>query len=74
MPLADDDRNSTELFQNSSLKGVQKLICAMAYCTDIRVRKNIAILLAKGARIPEIRAKIEKFRGMQMLVELQKQL
>jgi tetratricopeptide (TPR) repeat protein len=74
VPLADDAKNSAVLFKEASKQGVEKLICALANCTDMRVRKNIAILLAKGAKVPEVRAKIEKFRGMQMLVELQKSL
>ena len=75
IPLADDVKNGSILFNNAGgVHGVEKLICAMANCTDMRVRKNIAILLAKGARVPEVRANIERFRGMQMLVELQKSL
>lgn len=74
MPLADDAKNGEILFKKAGLSGVEKLICSLANCTDMRVRKNIAILLAKGARVPEVRAKIESFRGMQMLVELQKHL
>lgn len=46
----------------------------MATCSDIRVRKNIAILLAKGCRKEEIKKKIEFFRGIEMIVQLQKQL
>lgn len=74
MPLADDPKNADILYRKASLHGVEKLICAMATCTDMRVRKNIAILLAKGARNPETRSKIDRFRGMQMLIEMQKDL
>jgi len=56
--------------------GVEKLICAMATCGDMRVRKNIAILLAKGCKMGgvAVRDKISLFRGMQMMVELQDKL
>jgi hypothetical protein len=74
MPLADDPNNADILYRKASLHGVEKLICAMATCADMRVRKNIAILLAKGARNPETRSKIERFRGMQMLIDMQKEL
>lgn len=67
MPFADD----FELFEDQSSLGVEKLICSMASCTDIRVRRNIAILLAKGCKINGIRDKVEKFRGIQMMIELQ---
>jgi hypothetical protein len=50
---------------------VEKLICSMACCTDIRVRKNIAIVLAKGSRIQSVKEKLQYFRGMQMIIELQ---
>ena len=50
------------------------MVCAMATCSDIRVRKNIAILLAKGCRIQGVRERLQELRGMQMLVELQSQL
>jgi hypothetical protein len=74
MPLADDPKNADAIYRRANLHGVEKLICAMATCTDMRVRKNIAILLAKGARNPETRSKIERFRGMQMLIDMQKEL
>lgn len=90
MPLADDvNRNSNILYDiKRSLKilnnddvidkipihSIERLICAMATCSDIRVRRNISILLAKGCKVPGIRDYIEKFRGMQIMIELQKLL
>jgi tetratricopeptide (TPR) repeat protein len=54
---------------------IEKSICAMATCQDIRVRKNISILLAKGCQLDaKIREKVTKLRGMQMMMELQKEL
>jgi hypothetical protein len=58
----------------SPVCAIERLICAMATCTDIRVRRNISILLAKGCRIPGVREHVELFRGMQIMVELQKLL
>jgi hypothetical protein len=43
----------------------------MATCSDIRVRKNIAILLAKGCKVEGMRERLTYFRGMEMIVELQ---
>lgn len=74
MAYADDATVMKRLYEKDDLLGVQKLICAMASCGDIRVRRNIAILLAKGCRIPAVREKVSKFRGMQMMVELQDKL
>jgi hypothetical protein len=74
MAYADDPEVVTGLYENDQLLGVQKLICAMASCGDIRVRRNIAILLAKGCKVPGLREKISKFRGLQMMVELQDKL
>ena len=75
---ADDIKGSKIIFniKNNSdcLFGIEKFICAMATCTDMRVRKNIAILLAKGCRLEGVRDKITELRGMQMMVELQDQL
>ena len=56
------------------LHAIQRIINAMATCGDIRVRKNISIILAKGCRTPGIRDQVEKFRGLQIMIELQKQL
>jgi hypothetical protein len=73
LPYADDASRLADIYMGKSL-GVERLVCTMATCQDIRVRKNIAILLAKGCRDPEIKKKIEHFRGLQMIVELQKHL
>ncbi len=56
------------------LHSIERLICAMATCTDIRVRRNISILLAKGCRLPGVREHVEKYRGLQIMVQLQNQL
>eukprot|EP01036_Dinobryon_divergens_P025280 gene25280-33810_t len=78
MTFADISSCSEQLYGSNkkyqSLIGVEKLICAMATCVDMRVRKNIAILLAKGCKVPGIREKITELRGMQMMVELQDRL
>ena len=74
MPYADHPTSATVLYTDKKLLAVEKLICAMASCSDMRVRKNIAILLAKGCKIPTVREKITHFRGMQMMIELQKDL
>ena len=74
MAYADDKVLSSALYTDAKLIGVEKLICMMATCTDMRVRKNIAILLAKGCRMPAVKVKIEHLRGLQMLVELQDKL
>ncbi len=72
MSYADDQAGgAAALYTRSALIGVEKLVCAMASCTDMRVRKNIAILLAKGCRLPEVREKVTRLRGLQMMVELQ---
>ena len=73
LPYADDKGRLSSVYLGKSL-GVERLVCAMATCQDIRVRKNIAILLAKGCRDPTIKKQIEHFRGLQMIVELQKHL
>jgi hypothetical protein len=75
IPYADDVENFAKtLFLEKKFYCVEKLICAMANCVDMRVRKNIAILLAKGCRVQGVREKITKFRGMQMMIELQDKL
>lgn len=74
MPYADETTFATELYTNKAWQGVEKLICAMASCPDMRVRKNIAILLAKGCRVPGVREKMTALRGMQMMIELQDKL
>jgi hypothetical protein len=73
LPYADDRDHLASIYLEKTL-GVERLVCAMATCQDIRVRKNIAILLAKGCRDPAIKKQIEHFRGLQMIVELQKHL
>jgi hypothetical protein len=86
IPFADDGRYSQDIFEShptngTSSYGIEKLICMMATCsggagdTSIKVRKNIAIILAKGCgRGVEIKKRIETYRGLQMIVELQSQL
>lgn len=56
---------------NKKYHSVERYICSMATCTDIRVRKNLAIVLAKGCRNPEIKDLVSKLRGIQMMIELQ---
>ena len=74
MPYCDEPEVAYKTLSKNELLGIEKFICAMATCQDIRVRKNIAILLAKLSRSTEAREKITKFRGMQMIVQLQNQL
>jgi hypothetical protein len=75
MPYADVPANAEQLYgTKTKLQGVEKLICAMASCPDMRVRKNIAILLAKGCRMPGVRERMTALRGMQMMIELQNSL
>lgn len=74
LAYADDAKHAQLIFKDRSLSGIEKLICAMASCSDIRVRKNIAIILAKGCRIDGVREIVTHFRGMQMLIELQDKL
>lgn len=72
IPLADDtEHNAPIMFQNRSLIGVEKLTCAMATCSDIRVRKNMSILLAKGCRLTGVKELVVKYRGLEMMRELQ---
>jgi hypothetical protein len=71
MQFADDEEYMPVIFGKSSVCGVERLICAMATCSDIRVRKNIAILLAKGCRFPGVKDRVTHFRGTEMIVELQ---
>lgn len=74
LACADDPKQQALLYQKEALLGVEKIICAMATCTDMRVRKNLAILLAKGCGVEGGRDKITKLRGMEMLVQLQDKL
>jgi ABC-type Zn2+ transport system substrate-binding protein/surface adhesin len=46
--LADKEPFNHDIYVNKANYGIEKLICTMASCPDMRVRKNIAILLAKG--------------------------
>jgi hypothetical protein len=85
IPWADHSVYSQAIFSSSSSSspssspngnnyGLEKLVCMMATCSDIRVRKNIAIVLAKGCRVAEVKKRVEHYRGLQMIVELQHQL
>ena len=56
------------------IHSIERLICGMATCSDIRVRRNISIILAKGCKVPGVRDHVEKYRGMQIMIELQKLL
>lgn len=71
---ADYAEMSGVVFDTGARHCVEKYICCMANCTDDRVRKNFAILLAKGCRYPGIRDRITHFRGMQMMIEMQEKL
>jgi len=47
LPYADSSLFSTIIFAtDNGFYGTERLVCAMASCSDLRVRKNIAILLA----------------------------
>lgn len=70
MPYAEDGEYADILYGRSAAVGMERLINAMATCSDIRVRKNIAILLAKGAKFPGVRERLTYYRGMQMIIEL----
>ena len=48
MPYADNEEYASVLYGRSAAVGIERLINAMATCNDIRVRKNIAILLFYG--------------------------
>lgn len=75
IPYVDDAQAAREMFQHKQYLAVEKLICAMASCTDMRVRRNIAILLAKACKSGEdVRERVSYFRGLQMMIELQNQL
>ena len=56
--------------QSKALLTVEKLICALATCTNTSVRKNIAIVLARAAALPGVRTKLDYFNGMKILREL----
>jgi len=74
MPLADDTLHAKILYCEQSHLGIEKLICAMANCSDIRVRKNIAILLAKGCKLEGVKARVDILRGLQIIRELHDKL
>ena len=58
-----------------AVHSIERLVCAMATCSDIRVRRNISILLAKGCGVSAgVRDHVSNFRGMQIMLELQNQL
>ena len=57
----------------TAVRTIERLVCAMATCSDIRVRRNISIILAKGRDVCGARDHMTKFRGMQIMLELQKQ-
>ncbi len=71
MPYADNNDACLILYSNRNNIGIEKLICAMATNTEMPVRQNISVLLAKGCRVPGIREIVTEFRGMQMMTELQ---
>lgn len=70
MPYAENEEYADVLYGRSAAVGMERLINAMATCSDMRIRKNIAILLAKGAKFPGVRERLTYYRGMQMIVEL----
>jgi hypothetical protein len=67
-----EDKQSAEiLYTRSELQGIEKLICALATCTDAAVRKNISILLAKGCQLGEkVRARVTDLRGLEIMRKL----
>jgi len=71
MPYAELEEYAIILYGQSQALGIERLVNAMATCSDIRVRKNIAILLAKGCKVPGARERLTHFRGMEMIIELQ---
>jgi hypothetical protein len=72
LSLAELPEACVVMFDERGLAGVEKFVCAMATCADIRVRKNIAILLAKGCKHSQAtRELVTKYRGVQMMIELQ---
>ena len=62
--LIDDGSDSS----GGSVCGIAKLISAFANSSDGPVRKNAAICLAKLAKNPCAREKIDHLRGMEMLM------
>jgi hypothetical protein len=64
-----DDMMNDELNDRSEI--VERIICCFVSYPDIRVRKNLAILLAKLSRYPKLKERISQLRGMEMLKTLQ---
>jgi len=73
IPYADYEPAQKILYSDRKLIGIEKLICSMAACTEMPVRQNLSVLLAKGCRVPGIRDVVSHFRGIQMMQELQLQ-
>jgi len=56
----------------TKLYTVERLICAMANCTDTKVRKNVAIVLSRACKYNEdVKERVTYYRGVQMMTELQ---
>jgi hypothetical protein len=49
--------------------GIERLLCLFANSADGPVRKNAAICVARLAKAPELKVRIEALRGMEMLVQ-----
>ena len=71
--LADDDIEGKRAFTEPSLIAVEKLICALATCTNSTVRKNIATVLAKACKHPGVKEKMTRLKGLQIMRELSSQ-
>lgn len=78
---ADEVVTAQDIFLQEKWHGIEKLICGMATITDIRVRRNISIVLAKGIKVmgtqpngQRVRERITHYRGLQMMIQLQDQL
>ena len=47
---------------------IDKMICGMATCTEMRVRKNISILIAKGCKYSQhVKERMVYLKGMEMI-------
>jgi hypothetical protein len=72
---AEDTTMQTVLYSTKGYYTLERLICGMATCQDIRVRRNISILLARACKLDEkMREKVKDLRGLQMMIELQDKL
>ena len=71
--FADDAAVGRPIFTSTKHSAVEKLICSMATCTNVTVRKNIATVLAKACVHPGVKEKMVEFRGMQIIRELNSQ-